>query len=76
MVTGEGKTSVATLAACSVAASGASVHVVTVNDYLAIRDAEQNTALFDFFGLSLGMVKQDMSVPDQDIESNYLPTFF
>lgn len=65
MATGEGKTLVATLAACAAAAAGASVHVVTVSDYLAIRDAEQNTALFDFFGLTIGIVKQDMSIPDR-----------
>lgn len=65
LATGEGKTLVATLAACAAAASGASVHVVTVNDYLATRDAEHNTALFDFFGLILGIVKQDMPVPDR-----------
>jgi preprotein translocase subunit SecA len=65
MATGEGKTLVATLAACTAAVSGASVHVVTVNDYLATRDAEGNAPLFTFFGLSIGIVKQDMPVPER-----------
>lgn len=65
LATGEGKTLVATLAACAAGAAGASVHVVTVNDYLATRDAEHNTALFEFFALKIGIVKQDMSIPDR-----------
>ena len=65
LATGEGKTLVATLAACAAAAAGASVHVVTVNDYLAIRDAEHNAALFDFFGFKIGVVKQDMPIPNR-----------
>lgn len=65
LATGEGKTLVATLAACAAAAAGSSVHVVTVNDYLATRDAEHNAALFDFFGFKIGIVKQDMPIPDR-----------
>ncbi len=65
MATGEGKTLAATLAACTAAATGAAVHVVTVNDYLAERDAQKNAELFWFFGLSLGIVKQDMSLEDR-----------
>ncbi|CAE6768939.1 Protein translocase subunit SecA [Xanthomonas arboricola] len=65
MSTGEGKTLAATLAACSAAVTGAATHVVTVNDYLAERDAEHNTPLFDFLGLSVGVVLQDMSIPDR-----------
>ncbi len=65
MATGEGKTLAATLAACTAAATGAAVHVVTVNDYLAERDAEKNAELFKFFGLTLGIVKQDMSLEDR-----------
>ena len=64
MQTGEGKTLVATLAACTAAASGAGVHVITVNDYLAERDAEENLPLYSFFGLSVGVVAQGMS-PEQ-----------
>ncbi|WP_266168846.1 hypothetical protein [Dyella subtropica] len=62
MSTGEGKTLAATLAACTAAVTGAAVHVVTVNDYLAERDAEHNRPLFDFLGLSIGVVLQDMPV--------------
>ena len=65
MATGEGKTLAATLAVCTAAATGAAVHVVTVNDYLASRDAEQNTPLFQLLGLSVGIVIQDMSPEDR-----------
>jgi preprotein translocase subunit SecA len=65
MATGEGKTLVAALAASVAAASGAATHVVTVNDYLAERDAEQNTALFTLLGLSCGIVKADMEPQDR-----------
>ena len=51
MATGEGKTLVATLPAYLNALSGEGVHVVTVNDYLARRDAEWNGPLFNFLGL-------------------------
>ncbi len=64
MDTGEGKTLVATLAACTAAAAGASVHVITVNDYLAERDAEANTPLYKFFNLRVGKVIGGLS-PDQ-----------
>ena len=65
MATGEGKTLAGTLAVCTAAATGAAVHVVTVNDYLAERDAEVNSPLYKFFGFSLGVVLQDMSLPDR-----------
>lgn len=65
MATGEGKTLAATLAVCTAALAGAAVHVVTVNDYLAERDAEENTPLFAFFGLSIGVVKQDMPLDER-----------
>ena len=61
MQTGEGKTLVATLAATAAALSGAGVHVVTVNDYLAGRDADSNRALFEYFGLSVGVIREGMS---------------
>ena len=61
METGEGKTLVATLAACTAAAAGAAVHVITVNDYLAQRDAETNGPLYRFFGLEVGVIKEGMS---------------
>lgn len=56
MKTGEGKTLMATLAMYLNALSGKGVHVVTVNDYLASRDAELNRPLFDFLGLSVGVI--------------------
>jgi preprotein translocase subunit SecA len=55
MRTGEGKTLVATLAAYLNAMSGRGVHVVTVNDYLAQRDAEWMGKLYNFLGLSVGV---------------------
>lgn len=68
MATGEGKTLAATPAVCAAAATGAAVHVVTVNDYLAERDAEKNTPLYEFFGLRVGVVKQDMPLPERRIQ--------
>ncbi len=56
MRTGEGKTLVATLAAYLNALSGKGVHVVTVNDYLAQRDAEWMGKLYNFLGLSVGVI--------------------
>ncbi len=56
MKTGEGKTLMATLAIYLNAISGKGVHVVTVNDYLASRDAELNRPLFDFLGLTVGVI--------------------
>ena len=64
MATGEGKTITAGLAASVGAATGAAVHVVTVNDYLAQRDAEENHALFAFLGLTVGVIQGDMD-PDE-----------
>ena len=56
MKTGEGKTLVATLAVVLNAISGRGVHVVTVNDYLAKRDAEQMGVLYNFLGFSVGVI--------------------
>ncbi|WP_286348385.1 preprotein translocase subunit SecA [Helicobacter felistomachi] len=56
MKTGEGKTLVATLAVALNALGGRSVHVVTVNDYLAQRDATQMQPLYNFLGYSVGVV--------------------
>ncbi|WP_417763755.1 preprotein translocase subunit SecA [Shewanella sp.] len=55
MRTGEGKTLTATLPAYLNAISGKGVHVITVNDYLAKRDAETNRPLFEFLGLTVGV---------------------
>ncbi|RDU71982.1 preprotein translocase subunit SecA [Helicobacter aurati] len=56
MKTGEGKTLVATLPVILNALSGKSVHVVTVNDYLAKRDAETMMPLYEFFNLTVGVI--------------------
>ena len=61
MNTGEGKTLTVTLAAITAAFCGMPVHIVTVNDYLAQRDAEDLGPLYAFFGLSVGCVAQGMS---------------
>ena len=60
MRTGEGKTLVATLAVYLNALSGRGVHVVTVNDYLAKRDAEWMGQVYRFLGLSVGTIVNDM----------------
>ena len=65
MATGEGKTLVATLPASTVALAGHPVHVVTVNDYLAERDAEEMGPLYRFLGLTVGAVMQGMQRPER-----------
>ena len=60
MRTGEGKTLVATLPAYLNAISGKGVHIVTVNDYLAERDAEWMGQIYNFLGLSVGVVLSSM----------------
>ena len=59
MATGEGKTLVGTLAVYLNALTGRGVHVVTVNDYLARRDAEWMGHLYQFLGLSVGIIEND-----------------
>ncbi len=61
MATGEGKTLVATLPAYINALAGDGVHIVTVNDYLARRDAEWMGKVFNFLGLEVGVVTSGMS---------------
>ena len=61
MKTGEGKTLVATLPCYLNALTGKGVHVVTVNDYLARRDAEWMGQVHRFLGLSVGLIQQDMT---------------
>ncbi|WP_392558221.1 preprotein translocase subunit SecA [Orbus mooreae] len=63
MRTGEGKTLTATLPAYLNALTGEGVHVVTVNDYLAQRDAENNRPLFEFLGLTIGINLPNMPAP-------------
>ena len=65
MKTGEGKTLVATLAVYLNALSGNGVHVVTVNDYLARRDAEWMGPIYQFLGLSVGVIGHDMPEPER-----------
>lgn len=61
MRTGEGKTLVATLPAYLNAISGHGVHVITVNDYLAKRDSQWMRPIFEFLGLTVGVIYPDMS---------------
>ncbi|GEA60315.1 preprotein translocase subunit SecA [Vibrio comitans] len=63
MRTGEGKTLTATLPAYLNALTGKGVHIVTVNDYLASRDAETNRPLFEFLGMSVGVNVPNMAPP-------------
>ena len=71
MRTGEGKTLVATLPTYLNALTGKGVHVVTVNDYLAQRDAGWNGALYDFLGLTTGVIINDASfVYDKDYDND------
>src|ERR1700754_2307198 len=63
MKTGEGKTLVSTLPAYLNALSGKGVHVITVNDYLAQRDAENMGRVHRFLGLTVGVIHPQMS-PD------------
>ena len=65
MKTGEGKTLVATLAAYLNALSGKGVHVVTVNDYLARRDAEWMGRLYRFLGMTIGVIQHDLRDVDR-----------
>ena len=65
MKTGEGKTLVATLAAYLNALEGRGVHVVTVNDYLARRDADWMGRIYRFLGLSVGVIQHDLRDPER-----------
>jgi len=67
MGTGEGKTLVATLPAYLNALSGSGVHVVTVNDYLAARDAQWMGKVFNFLDLSVGIVTSSMPPEDKKV---------
>jgi preprotein translocase subunit SecA len=60
MATGEGKTLTATLAACTAALAGIPVHIVTVNDYLAARDAQWMGPIYDALGLSVATIVHGM----------------
>lgn len=69
MKTGEGKTLVATLASYLNALTGKGVHVITVNDYLARRDAEWMGQVHRFLGLSVGLIQQGMGPAER--QQNY-----
>ncbi len=69
MATGEGKTLVATLPAYLNALLGKGVHVITVNDYLARRDREWMGPVYEFLGLSIGVIQHDM--PDEERKAAY-----
>lgn len=68
MKTGEGKTLVATLAVSLNAMSGKSVHVVTVNDYLANRDASEMEPLYNFLGYSIGVITAEVKDDNQRLQ--------
>jgi preprotein translocase subunit SecA len=65
MATGEGKTLVATLSAYLNALPGKGVHIVTVNDYLARRDREWMGPIYEFLGLSVGVIQHDIRPSDR-----------
>nr|SCW22930.1 Preprotein-translocase subunit a [Nemalion sp. H.1444] len=69
MKTGEGKTLTATLPAYLNALTGKGVHIVTVNDYLAKRDAEWMGQIYKFLGISTGLIQQSMDPKDRN--TNY-----
>ena len=69
MKTGEGKTLVATLPVYLNALKGNGVHVVTVNDYLARRDSSWMGEIYEFLGLTVGVIVQDLS--DEERQSAY-----
>ena len=65
MATGEGKTLMETLPAYLNALTGKGVHIVTVNEYLAERDCLEMGQIFKFLGLSVGLIKSEMSFEDR-----------
>ncbi|NIP27876.1 MAG: preprotein translocase subunit SecA [Phycisphaerae bacterium] len=71
MVTGEGKTLVATLAVYLVYLTGRKVHLVTVNDYLAKRDAEWMGPIYEALGLTVGAIQADMDTMGDERRAQY-----
>lgn len=70
MKTGEGKTLTATLPLYLVALAGQGAHVVTVNDYLAKRDAQEMGVLYNWLGLSVGVILSQMSDEERQVAYN------
>ena len=75
MKTGEGKTLVATLPVYLNALLGKGVHMVTVNDYLARRDSEWMGQLYNFLGLSVGLIIHDLDFPERKFAYSQDVTF-
>ncbi len=71
MATGEGKTLVATLAAYLVHLTGKKVHIITVNDYLAKRDAEWMRPVYEALGLTVGAIQADMDTRGAERKHQY-----
>ena len=71
MATGEGKTLVATLAAYLVHLTGRKVHIITVNDYLAKRDAEWMGPVYNALGLTVGAIQADMDSAGDERKGQY-----
>ncbi|MHC4394791.1 MAG: preprotein translocase subunit SecA [Planctomycetota bacterium] len=71
MATGEGKTLVATLAAYLVYLTGRKVHIVTVNDYLAKRDAEWMAPVYEALGMKVGAIQADMDTAGDERKNQY-----
>jgi preprotein translocase subunit SecA len=71
MATGEGKTLVATLAAYLVHLTGRRVHIVTVNDYLAKRDAEWMAPVYEALGMTVGAIQADMDTAGDERKAQY-----
>jgi preprotein translocase subunit SecA len=71
MVTGEGKTLVATLAVYLVYLTGRKVHIVTVNDYLAKRDAEWMGPIYTALGMTVGAIQADMDTAGDERKAQY-----
>lgn len=65
MKTGEGKTLVATMPAYLNALTGKGVHIVTVNDYLAVRDASEMGRIYEYLGLRTGVITKEMSAVEK-----------
>ena len=65
MKTGEGKTLVATMPAYLNALTGKGVHIVTVNDYLAVRDAGEMGRIYEYLGLRTGVITKEMSAAEK-----------